>query len=196
MDGNGFKPVAALRTYWLTAWFLWLLVGLLLGATPVLLQTIFGLPIRGILPSTITIAALLLLMIPVGIWLPAYHRSIVYGIDSESVRSKRGVFWKRVTTVPFHKITNIDITQGPLQRAFRIGTIHVQTAGAGGSQGGQAELLFQGIDDLEGLRDRMLVKSLEIGGGRQAEGPAGDGSIASVVDELTRIRRLLEEHRK
>jgi len=198
MDGNTFKPVGALRTFWLTVWLVWLLVGLLLGATPALLQTVFGLEIHGILPSIITIVTLLVFMIPAGIWLPAYHRSIEYGIDSESVWSKRGVFWNRVTTVPFHKITNIDITQGPLQRAFGIGTIHVQTAGAGGSQGGQAEMLFQGIDDLEGLRDRLQASSVETGRERKVEGPDGAqrGSIAPILEELTRIRRLLESHRK
>ena len=198
MDDKTFKPVGTLRTFWLTVWIIWLLVGLLLGATPVLLQTVFDLQIRGLLPSIITIVTLLVFMIPTGIWLPAYHRSIEYGIDSESVRSKRGVFWKRVTTVPFHKITNIDISQGPLQRAFGIGTIHVQAAGAGGSQGGQAELLLQGIEDLEGLRYRLLTHSLENGLDRKAERPGGDlhGSIAPILEEITRIRRLLEDYRK
>jgi membrane protein YdbS with pleckstrin-like domain len=196
MNDNIFKPVGALRTFWLTVWLVWLLVGMLLGATPALLQTVFGLRIEGLLPSIITIAALLVFMIPTGIWLPAYHRSIEYRIDPDSVRSKRGVFWKRVTTVPFHKITNIDITQGPLQRAFGIGTIHVQTAGAGGSQGGQAELLLQGIDDLEDLRDRLLASSIETGQERKVRSPDGALPTAPILEELTRIRHLLESYRK
>lgn len=196
MEGKTFKPVIELRSFWVTVWFVWLLAGLLLGITPYLLQTIFGLPIQGAVPSFITIAALLLFMIPTGIWLPAYYRSIEYRIDTESVRSKRGVFWKRVTTVPFHKITNIDITQGPIQRAFGIGTIHVQTAGAGGSQSGQAELLLQGIDDLEDLRDRLMARSLETGGKTNRE-RVDDGTPSGLLlEELKRIRRLLEGHRK
>lgn len=196
MDGKKFKPVGSLRTFWLTIWFVWLLVGLLLGAMPALLQMVFGLQIRGLLPSIITNVTLLVFMIPTGMWIPAYHRSIEYWIDSESVRSKRGVFWKRVTTVPFHKITNIDITQGPLQRAFGIGTIHVQTAGAGGSQSGQAELLLQGIDDLEGLRDKLHANSIKTGQERKVERLDGDGSKAPILEELTRIRHLLEDRRK
>jgi membrane protein YdbS with pleckstrin-like domain len=198
MESKRFKPVEALRTFWLTVWFVWLVVGFLAGATPAILETVFGLPIRGLLPSLITDAALLLIMIPVGIWLPAYHRSIEYGIDSEAVRSKRGVFWKRVTTVPFHKITNIDITQGPVQRAFGIGTVHVQTAGAGGSQGGQAELLLQGIDDLEGVRDRLLARAVETGPDLEVKRTqaALHGSSEPILEELSRIRRLLESYRK
>lgn len=196
MEGTTFKPVGALRSFWLTVWLVWLIVGLLLGAVPAMLQTLFGLQIQGVLPSIISIAALLVIMLPIGVWLPAYYRSIDYLIDSESVRSNKGVFWKRITTVPFHKITNVDITQGPLQRAFGIGTIHVQTAGAGGSQGGQAELLLQGIDDLEGLRDRLLARSLARGSEREAEGFAGAPPSSPVLEELTRIRRLLENLRK
>jgi membrane protein YdbS with pleckstrin-like domain len=196
MDGTAFRPVEALRTFWLTVWLVWLFIGLLLGAVPAILQTLFGLQIQGILPSIITIAALLVIMLTIGVWLPAYYRSIEYGIDAESVRSSRGVFWKRTTTVPFHKITNIDITQGPLQRAFGIGTIHVQTAGAGGSQGGQAELLLQGIDDLEGLRDGLLARTLERGRERKVEGLADVPQASPVLEELTRIRRLLENLRK
>ena len=196
MASDAFKPVPALRTFWMTVWAVWLLIGLLLGATPYILQGVFGLDIRGFLPSVISISALLLFMVPTGIWLPAYHRSIAYLIDSESVRSKRGVFWRRVTTVPFHKITNIDITQGPLQRVFGVGTIHIQTAGAGGSQGGQAELLLQGIDDLEGLRDRILACSLEAGEKGGAEGRRIGEPSGPLLEELRGIRRLLEDFRK
>ncbi len=195
MDGKRFTPAEALRTFWLTLWFAWLVVGLAAGATPALLQIVFGLPIRGFTPSVITISALLLVMIPVGVWLPVYQRSIEYVIDAESVRSRRGVFWTRTTTVPYHKITNIDITQGPVQRLFGIGTIHVQTAGAGGSQGGQAELLLQGIEDLEGLRDQLLARAV----GTMPDAGARDASTASdgsVLEELRRIRQILEAHRK
>ena len=194
MDIDTFKPKEALRTFWLTLWFVWLVVGLAAGAIPAVLQTIFGLPIEGVLPSIITIASLLLVMIPVGLWLPAYHRSIEYRIDSESVRSRRGVFWRRVTTVPFHKITNIDVTQGPVQRMFGIGTVHVQTAGAGGSQGGQAELLLQGIDDLEGMRNGLLAAASDERVGPGAGSP--HGASEPILEELRMIRRLLEGYRK
>ena len=191
-----FKPVETLRTFWLTVWFIWLFIGLLLGAVPALLQTVFALEIQGVLPSVIAIAALLVIMLPIGVWLPAYYRSIEYRIDTDSVRSTKGVFWKRITTVPFHKITNVDITQGPLQRAFGIYTVHVQTAGSGGSQGGQAELLLQGIEDSEGLRDRLLARSLEEGRAADGERAAGATTSEPVLEELTRIRRLLENMRK
>ena len=194
MKSNRFEPTKALRSFWMTIWSIWLLIGIFLGSIPFLLQTLFGVRIEGALPTIITLALLLLFMVPMGIWLPAYHRSIEYEIDSKVVRSRRGVFWKKVTTVPFHKITNVDVTQGPIQRLFGIGTIHVQTAGAGGSQGGQAELLLQGMVDLEKLRDAIISRSLEAGGGRGSEEPLH--SEEPILEELRRIRILLESGRR
>ena len=70
------------------------------------------------------------------------------------------------------------------------------TAGAGGSQGGQAELLLQGIDDLEGLRDRILACSLEACEKGGAEGRRIDEPSGPLLEELRGIRRLLEDFRK
>ena len=69
------------------------------------------------------------------IWVPAAYRVIEYMIEQDSVKMKSGVFWKKHVTIPNRKITNVDITQGPFERFLKLGTIHVQTAGAGGQQG-------------------------------------------------------------
>jgi membrane protein YdbS with pleckstrin-like domain len=66
------------------------------------------------------------------------------------------VFWQKRVTVPYAKITNIDVTQGPLQRSFDIGTIRVQTAGAGGAQGEQAEMVLWGLRDLEEVQNQIM----------------------------------------
>jgi len=51
---------------------------------------------------------------------------------------------------------DVDITQGPLQRKYNIGTIHIQTAGSGGKQGEKAELRMQGIRELERIRKLII----------------------------------------
>jgi membrane protein YdbS with pleckstrin-like domain len=146
------------------------------------------------------ILSFLALIIPIGMWIPAYYASIRYWIQPESVKAARGVFWKKISTVPYHKITNIDITQGPLQRAFGIGTIHLQTAGASGSQGGQAELLIYGIKDLDGIKEMIMASVVRL---RDADRPtvhkeAGEDASAQgmLLAELVRIRKLIEDHRK
>lgn len=92
------------------------------------------------------------------LWIPAFYKSLEYIIDSDSVKIRQGVFWRKRITVPYTKITNIDVTQGPIQRIFNIGTIHVQTAGAGGAPGAQAEIRLLGIRDTDGLKDTIMEK--------------------------------------
>jgi membrane protein YdbS with pleckstrin-like domain len=198
MDTITLKPVRELRTVWLIVWFIWFVLALIAGVTPLIAQYL-GASIRGAFPSMIIIAVLCAIMVPILLWLPAYYAALEYWIEPGSVGGKRGVFWRRITTVPYHKITNIDITQGPLQRAFGIGTLHIQTAGAAGSQGGQAELLVHGVKDLEGLKETILQYALQsIDGKRQVVpgAPKEDaGTLGRVLEELIRIRKAAEKDR-
>ena len=90
------------------------------------------------------------------IWVPAAYRAIEYYIQQDSVKMKGGVFWRKHVTIPNRKITNIDITQGPFERFLKIGTIHVQTAGAGGQQGQKAELKISGVREMGTIRDAII----------------------------------------
>jgi len=90
------------------------------------------------------------------IWVPAAYRAIEYYIQQDSVKMKGGVFWRKHVTIPNRKITNIDITQGPFERFLKIGTIHVQTAGAGGQQGQKAELKISGVKEMGTIRDAII----------------------------------------
>ena len=88
-------------------------------------------------------------------YIQAFFRSLEYSINSDSISGKKGVFWKKTTTIPYYKITNIDITQGPLQRMYKISNIHCQTAGVAGPQGKKAELLMLGIRDFLGVKETI-----------------------------------------
>ena len=112
--------------------------------------------ILGILVSFLILLCLLVLP-----YIPAYFRSLEYRIQDDAITGKKGVFWKKISTVPYYKITNIDITQGPLQRFFRIGKIHCQTAGFSGTQGSRAELVLQGIRDLEATKENIQARFIK-----------------------------------
>ena len=144
------KPEKELKTLWFVGWAVPFVLGLALWV--ILLFTtdklIFGLCVVG----------WLVLMVPILLWIPAFYRSLEYIVDSDSVKMKKGVFWRKHVIVPYPKITNVDVTQGPVQRMLNIGTIHVQTAGAGGTQGAQAELTLLGVRDLEGLKDTIMER--------------------------------------
>jgi membrane protein YdbS with pleckstrin-like domain len=144
-------------------------------------------------------AGFLVVMGLILVWIPAFYKTLEYVIDSDSVKMKKGVFWKKNVTVPFAKITNVDVTQGPLQRAFDIGTIHVQTAGAGGQPGMKAELVMMGVRELDGTKETIMnrVRGYEAAVPEAVKEKAVEEGEQSVfermLEELAAIRELLEK---
>ena len=130
-------------------------------------------------------------------WIPAYFKTLDYKLEDDAVKMGMGVFWKKRVTVPYTKITNVDVTQGPLQRKYGIGTVHVQTAGAGGAQGGQAELRMAGIRDFDNLKDVIMEKVKGMGDKRHEDSgkepmQKNDSLILSkILNELIAIRQEL-----
>ncbi len=190
MDTLTLQPEKGQRTLWYVNWIIVSAIG-----TPVLLLLLLANPVV----FGLVLMVWLLVMVLLLLWIPAYYNSISYAIEDDAVRGQAGVFWKRYVTVPFVKITNIDITQGPLERAFNIGTIHVQTAGASGGQSTHAELRLVGIRQLEPIKetirerirahDRTRVE-------RQAAEPSAEKVeqpvLQQILLELQAIRELLK----
>jgi membrane protein YdbS with pleckstrin-like domain len=146
MDTLTLRPEKAMRTLWYVIWIIVAAIG-----TPIMLLLLVAEAVVFVLPLIIWLVVMILILL----WIPAYYNSISYAVEDDTIRGEVGVFWKRSVTVPFVKITNIDVTQGPLQRALSIGTIHVQTAGAGGNQAIRAELRLVGIRYLEGVKEKI-----------------------------------------
>jgi hypothetical protein len=92
--------------------------------------------------------------------------------------------------------------QGPLQRLFNIGTIHVQTAGAAGKQGEKAELKLAGIRDLEKVREVIIqnIKDTSYYAGNintQAATMNIKGKthvLESILEELKDIKDVLKKN--
>ncbi|MDT8285865.1 MAG: PH domain-containing protein [Elusimicrobiales bacterium] len=152
-------------------------------------------------PGTVIISLVmglfLLIAFLLAIWIPAFYRSLEYSIDEDAVRCNSGVFWKRRVTVPYSKITNVDIMQGPVQRMYGVGSVHVQTAGAGGAQGGMAELAFLGVRNLEGVREAIMTRvkfraAAAPGPAEPERAPAGD-TQERMLAELKAIRAAIEK---
>ena len=194
MESIVVKPEKEQRIMWFIDWAITFVIGLTLWIVLLLIvdTVTFSLCVLGWL----ILASLFLL------WIPAFYKSLEYVIDSDSVKMKKGVFWKKRVTVPFTKITNLDVTQGPVQRAFDIGTIHVQTAGAGGPEGARAELKLLGVRDLDEVKDTIMervrgytiLKPDEV---KQKVAEQSDSEIfARMLKELTAIREVLEKKGK
>jgi putative membrane protein len=66
-----------------------------------------------------------------------------YRVAGGALHFRRGVLTPDETTTPIARIQAIDATQGPIQRAFGVHELHVQTAG-GGSGG---EIVLRAVSD-------------------------------------------------
>jgi membrane protein YdbS with pleckstrin-like domain len=85
-----------------------------------------------------------------------------YLVSNRSMRIRRGIWILHETTITYENIQNIRVTQGPLQRAFGIGDVLVETAGGGAGHaegGGTTNMhrgLIEGVDNANEIRDLIL----------------------------------------
>ncbi len=50
-------------------------------------------------------------------------------VREKDISYKKGVFYKKITTVPFNRIQHVEIDQGPISRFFNLASLSVFTAG-------------------------------------------------------------------
>jgi membrane protein YdbS with pleckstrin-like domain len=109
-----------------------------------------------------TVITNLFWFVPAIVAIPPYIRSIEYSVKAESgetmpeIFSKKGIITITRKHVPFRTITNISSRAGPFDRLFKIGSVHIETAGySGPSQKGPEEKI-SGIVFYEEVRDFIL----------------------------------------
>ncbi|MHC5023190.1 MAG: PH domain-containing protein [Planctomycetota bacterium] len=86
-----------------------------------------------------------------------------YVMTDRSLRIRRGIWTIHEMTITFDNVQNVKVRQGPVQRAFGISSLVVETAGAGGAGGAQGAAVanrgvLDGISDPERLRDLILKR--------------------------------------
>src|SRR5690606_22908 len=62
-------------------------------------------------------------------WPPLSYRYLRYGIDDTGIAIERGVLWRSRIALPRVRIQHTDVSQGPLERRYGIGTLQLYTAG-------------------------------------------------------------------
>jgi membrane protein YdbS with pleckstrin-like domain len=67
-------------------------------------------------------------------WPSITHRHTSYRVDQQGIEIRRGVFWRRVINVPRSRVQHTDVSQGPLERRYGLGTLIVHTAGTDHAQ--------------------------------------------------------------
>jgi len=199
--GVPFKPSPAFVPWFRIRYIL--LIGLLLAFifAPLFIAGAFD-AVAGI----VILAGVLVFSVAFGIWTKLYYASMFYELHEDELRWRRGVWFRTTGIVPYNRITNLDLRQGPLMRFLNISIISVQTAGYSGQA--VPEIRIEAIEHAEELREllRNLVRTCSgrgdgTGTGRQpgraaGEPPATAGTSLLILDELKRIRLLLEQQKK
>jgi membrane protein YdbS with pleckstrin-like domain len=107
---------------------------------------------------------LLLMVLPPVIVFVAIHLrydNMWYVMSSRSLRIRRGIWIITEMTFTFENIQNVKVKSGPLQRAFGIADVIVETAAAGKDSSGHNRAVsnqgvIEGIADAEKIRDLVM----------------------------------------
>ena len=84
--------------------------------------------------------------------LPRQARAIGYMLRDDDIVFRKGILWQRMIAVPYGRMQLVDITQGPLDRAFGVSQLKMVTAAA--TTGVQIPGLTQAAS--EALRDTLI----------------------------------------
>jgi membrane protein YdbS with pleckstrin-like domain len=82
-------------------------------------------------------------------WPAIEHRHASYRVDEAGIEIKRGVVWRAVISVPRNRVQHTDVSQGPIERGFGLGTLVIFTAGTE-----HAKVTLGGLDHGRALRIR------------------------------------------
>jgi len=126
-------------------------------------------------------------------WIQRYQASISFLLARSEIVVQEGVWWKKKSYVPYNRITSVEISQGPIARHFKLGTVSIQTAGysgvkSSGSRAAEAEIF--GVKNFEEVKD--LIMSYV----RKTRPVAVEAEVedlnAQMLEELKKIRDTLE----
>ncbi len=132
-------------------------------------------------------------------WIPKFYSSITYVLEDDKITVSRGVWWKTKSFVPYNRITNINIYQGPISRHFGLGKLSIQTAGFSGtsSSGAKvAEAVIFGVKNFEEIKDVIInfvrgirPEAVEA----EAELKPSKDMNQQILAELRKIRKALQQ---
>ena len=91
-------------------------------------------------------------------WPAISYRHSSYRLDDEGIEIRRGVFWQEIVNVPRSRVQHTDVSQGPLERRYGLGTLVIYTAGTD-----HARVALSGLDHGLALQIREHLLPRESG---------------------------------
>ena len=158
--------------------------------------TVLGEPLAARIVALAVLLPVFLVLLVALYWIPRFYASIKYVLEEDEIVVERGVWWKTKSVVPYNRVTNVNIYQGPLSRHYGIGRLAIQTAGFSGvnSSGYKtAEADIIGIRNFEETKDTVMSF---VKGTKPIAVEAGAETVkdmnTEVLEELRRIRKAVE----
>lgn len=86
-------------------------------------------------------------------WPMVAFRHAKWRLVATGLEIHRGVFWRHRISIPAARVQHVDVSQGPLQRHFELGSLIVHTAGTS-----NASVMLEGLafETAQQLRDELV----------------------------------------
>jgi membrane protein YdbS with pleckstrin-like domain len=180
-----FKPSPKLKSLYYTYFALAILIAILPWLAPIVLFT------PPIISSFISIPIFFILIFT-AYWISKYFDTIFYKLTKNEIFWRRGLWFKTTGIVPYNRITNIDISQGPLSRSFGLSSLTIQTAGYSVGTARSAEIRLDGITNPKELRD-FIMDFIDKKRPAAVETFESEDIDVKILNELVKIRKLLKK---
>ena len=86
-------------------------------------------------------------------WPVLDYQHTSYRVDGLGLEIRRGVYWRVVIHVPRSRVQHTDVSQGPVERRYGLGTLVIYTAGTD-----YARVALAGLEHAVALRLRDLLQ--------------------------------------
>lgn len=195
------RPGATLESFrpsqaWLRYMKFWFWIGLLPMDIAILVGWValmFARPWLGVL---LFVPALIVAIVPdvlVYVGLHLRYDTTWYVMTDRSLRVRTGIWTIREMTITFENVQNVSVSSGPVQRAFGIATVVVETAGGGVSHHGKGGGSLSHAARIEGIADAERIRSIILARVKASRG-AGLGDEAHRASTRAAAAPFGEEH--
>lgn len=95
-----------------------------------------------------------LLFVPVVLFDVVHYLTLRWRFETDELVLRQGWIFRRVRHVPYARVQNVDLAQGPLHRLCRVAEVKIETAGGGAEE---AVLKVISLRQYEELRERIFA---------------------------------------
>ncbi len=154
---DGFEP---LSPYYVT---LERRVGYVVFSILTLIGTIFAIavavawwnPLVTVVLALAWFAMCLLFLWAAHFWPAIKARHVSWRLSDEGMEIRTGVWWRHRIAIPVARVQHVDVSQGPIQRLFDLGTLEIHTAGTK-----NASVQLEGLEHSRAMhvRDELIAQ--------------------------------------